>query len=90
MTKEDLIQVIAKKTGCSKSQASEFVYLFLDEITKSLSKGEEVILTGFGKFETILRKEKMGVNPKTGEKIKIPERKAPKFKAGKMLKDAVK
>ncbi|MCK5044480.1 HU family DNA-binding protein [Candidatus Parcubacteria bacterium] len=90
MTKDELIQSMVKKTGLSKRLAGETLAVVLDEITKSLSKGKEVAFTGFGKFEVVKRKARQGINPKTGEKIKISARKVPKFKAGKMLKDAVK
>ncbi len=90
MTKDDLIQAIVKKTGLLKRQGAEVLNVVLDEITKTLSKGESVILPGFGKFLVRDRKERMGRNPKTGEKIKIPEMKVPRFKAGKSLRDAVK
>ncbi len=89
MQKEDLIQAIIKKVGLSKRQASECLTVILDEITKSLSKGEKVVLTGFGRFLVSQRKERMGINPKTKEKIKIQARKAPVFRAGRTLKDAV-
>ncbi len=88
--KEDLIQAIVRKTGLSKRQAGEALTVVLDEITKALSKGEAVILTGFGKFKVVQRKEREGINPKTKEKIRIPARKAPVFKPGQTLKDAVK
>lgn len=90
MNKDDLIQSLSKKTGLTKRAASDCLNSILDEIIKSLSKGEEVALTGFGKFLVSLRKERMGFNPKTREKIKIPEMKTPRFKAGRILKDAVK
>ena len=90
MSKEDLIQAIAKKTGLSKRQSEESLNVVLEEIQKSLSQGQEVVLTGFGKFQVIERKARQGVNPKTGEKIEIAATKAPKFKPGKALKDAVK
>lgn len=63
---------------------------FFEKITKSLAKGEEVGITGFGVFKTVKRAARMGVNPKTGEKIQIPAMTKPKFSAGKLLKDAVK
>ncbi|MGB2762704.1 MAG: HU family DNA-binding protein [Minisyncoccales bacterium] len=90
MDKKDLIQIINKKVGISKGDAEESLTVILEEITKVLSKGEEVILTGFGKFVVSKRKERMGINPQTKEKIKIPATKVPKFKSGKILKDAVK
>ena len=90
MTKDNLIDALVKKTGASKTQAAECLTVLLDEITKSLSRGEEVVLTGFGKFKIVQRKEREGRNPKTGETIKIAAKKAPVFKAGSILKDAVK
>ncbi|MBI2624760.1 MAG: HU family DNA-binding protein [Candidatus Nealsonbacteria bacterium] len=90
MTKDDINQAISRKTGLSKRQAGDCLQVILDEIAKSLSKGESVLLPGFGKFVVKDRKERQGVNPKTGEKIKIPAAKVPKFKPGQTLKDAVK
>ncbi len=88
--KEDLAEAIVRKTGLSKRQAEESLSVVLEEIQKTLSKGEEVVLTGFGKFQVVERKARQGVNPKTGERIEIAAAKAPKFKPGKALKDAVK
>lgn len=88
--KESLAQAIAKKTGASKRQSEECLGVVLEEIEKALSKGEEVALTGFGKFYVADRKAREGINPKTGEKINIPAQKVPRFKAGKALKDSVK
>ena len=87
--KEDLIQAIVKKIGLSKRQANDSLTVLLDEIVKSLSRGEEVVLTGFGKFKVSQRRERQGINPKTKEKIKIAARKAPVFRPGRTLKDAV-
>ncbi len=90
MTKQDLVEALAKQANTSKSQAGECLNTILEEITKSLKKGKDVTLTGFGTFSVVKRKARQGVNPRTGEKIKIAATKAPKFKAGKALKDAVK
>ena len=90
MTKEDLINSISKKVGLTKTDASESLALILEEIINALSKGEEVVLTGFGKFIVKERKKREGINPKTKEKIKIPAMKVAKFKPGKILKEAVK
>ena len=90
MTKDEIILAIVKKNGVSKTQAAECLSVLLDEITKSLSRGEEVVLTGFGRFKVAQRKEREGRNPKTGETIKIAAKKAPVFKPGSVLKDAVK
>ena len=89
MTKDELIDAVANVCD-SKKQAGEVVISVLDTITATLSKGGEVVLTGFGKFSVSKRAARMGVNPRTGEKIKIAATTVPKFKAGKALKDAVK
>jgi len=90
MTKDDIVEAIVKKTAITKKDASEALATVLEEITKALSKGEDVTLTGFGTFKVGARAAREGRNPKTGEnKIKIPAMKTPKFKAGKGLKDAV-
>ena len=90
MTKDDIVEAIVKKTAITKKDASEALDTVIGEITKALSKGEDVTLTGFGTFKVSTRAAREGRNPKTGEKIKIPAMKTPKFKAGKGLKDAVK
>lgn len=73
-----------------KKQAAAAVDGVFDIITKTLSKGEEVAITGFGVFRTVKRAARMGINPKTGEKIQIAASIKPKFRAGKALKEAVK
>jgi DNA-binding protein HU-beta len=90
MTKEDLINAMVKKTDCSKSCATACLNTVLDEIAKALKRGEKVTLTGFGTFSVSTRKARTGRNPKTGATIKIPQKKVPKFKAGRLLKSAVK
>ena len=90
MTKEGLIEAIVNKIGCSKREANDILDTIIDTITQSLSRGEEVTLTGFGTFTIKKRAARMGVNPKTGEKIQIPAATVPKFRAGKTLKEAVK
>ncbi len=90
MTKEDLIEAILKrKVACSKREAADVLNATLDEITKSLQKGKDVVLTGFGTFKVSRRKARMGRNPKTGKAIKIPAMRVARFKVGKTLKDAV-
>ncbi|MBU1289886.1 HU family DNA-binding protein [Patescibacteria group bacterium] len=89
MTKDELIEAVAGNC-CSKKEASEAVNAMLDTITSALSKGNDVVLTGFGKFSVSKRAARMGVNPRTGEKLQIAATTVPKFKAGKALKDAVK
>ena len=89
MTKQDLVEILAKKTGDSKAHCSECLNTLLDEIGKALAKGEDVILTGFGTFTVAKRKARVGRNPRTGEEIKIPAMKVPRFKAGKGLRERV-
>ncbi|MFA5746784.1 MAG: HU family DNA-binding protein [Candidatus Paceibacterota bacterium] len=89
MTKQELIEAIVKKQDVSKTQANESIDIIIDEITKALSKGDQVTLTGFGTFKVSKRAARTGRNPKTGEALKIPAMSVPKFKAGKGLKDAV-
>ncbi|MCD6568933.1 HU family DNA-binding protein [bacterium] len=89
MTKEDLIESIVNKIGCTKKDAGLALEAILDSITKALSRGESVTITGFGTFSARKRAARMGVNPKTGEKIQIPAMTVPKFKPGKGLKEAV-
>jgi DNA-binding protein HU-beta len=89
MTKDQLVEAVAKVCD-SKRQANEAVNAVLDAITKALSKGDKVTLPGFGAFSVSKRAARMGVNPRTGAKIRIAATKVPKFKAGKALKDAVK
>ena len=73
-----------------KKQATEIVEAVFDTITKTLAKGEEVAIAGFGTFRVAKRAARMGVNPRTGEKIQIAASIKPKFRAGKVLKEAVK
>lgn len=89
MTKNDLVAVIAEKGDFSKKDAEKALGAVIDAITDSLVAGEKVQLVGFGTFEVRDRKEKEAINPSTKEKIVVPAKKAPVFKAGKSLKDAV-
>ena len=89
MNKAELIAVSAEKAGLSKKDTEKAVTAFLDAITEALVKGDKVQLVGFGAFEVKERGERIGRNPQTKEEIKIPASKAPVFKAGKALKDAV-
>ncbi len=89
MNKSELIEAIAKDAGLTKADTSRAVESLLDTVTKSLKKGEEVAITGFGKFSVVKRAARQGVNPRTGERVKIKASKAPKFSAGAGLKQAV-
>ena len=89
MNKNDLVESVAKAAGLSKADAAKAVDSVLDQVTASLAKGDEVRLVGFGTFSVANRAASTGRNPRTGETIRIPASKQPKFKAGKALKDAV-
>ncbi len=89
MTKSDLVDVIAKKVKLSKSAALEAIDALTESITGALKKGDKVTLIGFGTFNVVKRAAREGVNPQTRQKIKIKASKAPRFKAGKVLKDTV-
>ncbi len=89
MTKQDIIESLSKKEDLSKAKASDCLNTILDEIKKELSKGHDVVLTGFGTFKVSKRKARTGRNPRTGKTIRIPAMKVPRFKAGKTLKEAI-
>ncbi len=89
MNKAELIAAIADKAGLKKTDAEKALKAFVDVVSDELVKGEKVQLVGFGTFEVSERPERIGRNPATKETITIAASKAPKFKAGKALKDAV-
>lgn len=89
MNKKELIKAISEKLGVTQKAAGEQVDAILEVITEALAAGDEVSLTGFGKFSVTERAERQGVNPATLEKITIKASKSPKFKASKTLKDMV-
>ena len=87
MNKTELIDSMAAKTGLTKKNAEAALNAFVETVSEELTKGEKVSLVGFGTFEVSERAEREGRNPQTGETMKIAASKAPKFKAGKALKD---
>ncbi|AUB67128.1 HU family DNA-binding protein (plasmid) [Bacillus cereus] len=89
MNKTELITQVAVKTGLKKSHASLTVDTLLESIQHVLQNGDNVQLIGFGTFEVRERAAREGRNPSTGESLIIPAKKAPAFKAGKQLKEAV-
>ncbi len=89
MNKTELVAAIAEQTELSKKDAEKALKAFIDVVTDELKKGEKVQLVGFGTFEISERAAREGRNPLTGETMSIPASKAPKFKAGKALKEAV-
>jgi DNA-binding protein HU-beta len=90
MTKADLIDKMASDSDISKAAAGKALGSFIDSIKKTLKKGNKVTMVGFGTFSVGKRAARKGRNPQTGAAIKIKASKAPKFKAGKVFKDAVK
>lgn len=89
MNKTELVSAMAEKAGLSKKDAEAALKAFTDVIAEELKKGEKIQLVGFGTFEVSERSARTGRNPQTGEEMKIPASKSPKFKAGKALKDLV-
>lgn len=89
MNKAELVTAIAEKTELSKKDAEQALKAFIDVVTEELTKGEKIQLVGFGTFEVTERAAREGRNPQTGETMKIAASKAPKFKAGKALKDMI-
>ena len=89
MNKTELVVSIAEKAAISKKDAEKALSAFLDTVAEELKKGEKIQLVGFGTFEVSERPEREGRNPRTGETMKIAASKAPKFKAGKALKDMI-
>ncbi len=90
MNKAELVSLVADQAGLSKADAGKAVEAVLGGITGALAGGDSVSLVGFGTFSVAERGPRTARNPRTGETIDVPASKAPKFKAGKALKDAVK
>mgnify|MGYP000914158249 FL=1 len=89
MNKAELVAAIAEKTELSKKDSEKALKAFIDVVTEELAKGEKIQLVGFGTFEVADRPARQGRNPQTKEVITIAASKAPKFKAGKALKDVI-
>ena len=89
MNKNELIAAVAEKAGLSKKDAEKALKAFTDTVVENLVKGEKVQMVGFGTFEVSERGAREGRNPQTGDSISIAASRAPKFKAGKALKDAI-
>lgn len=89
MNKAELVAAIAEKSELSKKDAEKALKAFTEVVTEELKKGNKIQLVGFGTFEVSERAAREGRNPQTGETMKIEASKAPKFKAGKALKDMV-
>lgn len=89
MNKTELVAAMAAKSGLDKAEAAKALKAFEEVVTEELANGGKVQLVGFGTFDVAERAAREGRNPKTKEVMPIPASKAPKFKAGKALKDAV-
>ena len=89
MNKQDLIVQVADATGLGRAEASRAVESVFDVISNALKRGDEVRLVGFGNFSVTRRKASTGRNPRTGEPMQIKATSQPKFRPGKVLKDAV-
>ena len=89
MNKTELVAAVAEQADISKKDAEKALKAFVDVVTEEMKKGEKVQLVGFGTFEVSERAAREGRNPQTGKTMKIEACKAPKFKAGKALKDDV-
>ena len=90
VNKSELVEQIAQRSGLSKDQAGEALGATIAAIEAGLAAGEEIAITGFGKFSVAHREARQGTNPATGEPMHIAASKAPRFSAGARLKDAVK
>ncbi len=89
MNKTELVDAMAEQTELSKKDVEKVLKSFVDVVSQELKDGGKVQLVGFGTFEVSERAAREGRNPQTGETMEIKASKAPKFKAGKALKDAV-
>jgi DNA-binding protein HU-beta len=89
MNKTEFVEAIAKESGLTNADARKAVEAVITTVEKTLKKGDEIALTGFGKFSVSKRAARTGRNPQTGETVKIKASKAPKFAAGAGLKTAV-
>jgi nucleoid DNA-binding protein len=89
VNKTELIEAIAEKADSSKSEVQRYFNAFEEVVTDVLRSGDEVQITGFGKFYVREQKAREGRNPQTGEKMRIPAQKVPTFSAGNSLKESV-
>lgn len=87
MTKAGIVNDVYERVGVTKKEAADYVDAVFEMMKDTLSGGEEVKISGFGKFEVRQKGERVGRNPRTGEEIMIPERKVPRFKVSQVLKD---
>jgi DNA-binding protein HU-beta len=90
MTKAEIVEIVAKKAHLTKKAARESIDAFLDEVVRQISKGEKVVLSGFGTFKTSKVRDKKGRNPQTGEDLIIKSHRVVRFLVGKTLKRLIK
>jgi DNA-binding protein HU-beta len=88
MNKAELVKRMAEIADVSKATAEKLLDAFMEAVQEAISKGDKVVLVGFGSFQVVERASREGRNPRTGEPIKIPAKKVVKFKAGKKLEEA--
>ena len=89
MNKAELIEEVSGKTGLTKKETGNVIDAITNTVKETLSKGERITLVDFGTFQVRQRKAREGRNPQTGEKLEIPAKEVPKFRAGKNLREAV-
>lgn len=89
MNKQELITSMAEKTSLNKTNSEKVLNAFIESVQEALANGEKVQLIGFGTFETKERAARVGLNPRTKERIDIPAKKVPSFKAGKEFKEKI-
>lgn len=89
MNKSDLVNLIAARTELKKHDINQVINSLVDIIIESVTAGKSIKIIGFGKFDRITRKARVGMNPHAGERINLPEKKAVRFSAGKPFKDAL-
>ncbi len=89
LTKADIIEAIQKENGYSRKQSSEITEILMEIIKQSLESGEDVMISGFGKFQVKTKKERRGRNPATGEDLTLPSRKVVTFKSSGRLRNHI-
>lgn len=89
MDKKALVQAVSDQVDLTRDKATKTINVILQEITQALSKGDRVLFVGFGTFTVVKRSARKGKNPRTGTEIQIPAKSVPKFKVGKILKNAI-
>nr|WP_206524160.1 MULTISPECIES: integration host factor subunit alpha [Lujinxingia] len=89
ITKADIVDTVYEKVGITKREASDYVDTIFEVMKETLEEGEEIKVSGFGKFEVREKGERVGRNPRTGIEIVIPERRVLRFKVSQVLKDSI-